>query len=373
MELTFNNVLHTMKPSASMAKGLQENGEVYNLAIGSPDIAPPKNVEELVTRFSHSPNFNYQPTKGSLKALSNLKNVVDPYNDQLNPSENIILVPGAKYGIYLALKSICNIGEEVLLIEPYWLSYPDICTSLQLQFSFWKEDIQVDKYHVEAFSQIVSAGNFKAVIVNNPINPSGYVFSNEEMKEMIKICAKKNVWILIDEVYKDLCFDSKANLHTSISGDNVIRVGSLSKSLSIPGFRAGYVLGSALFISKFNLLHQHIATSIHSLTNFIVGEIDVASYIKYTRLCATKYAERFLFAKTLLTKKGFKVIESHASFYLLMDVSSKFENGEAACDYYEKMNILMTPGIHYGLSSQSFVRICLTHPIDKLSTIFELL
>lgn len=371
MELTFNNVLQSMKPSASMAKGLQEKGEVYNLAIGSPDITPPKSIVELVATFSQNPNFNYQPTKGSVKALGNLKNLIDPNNEQLNPVENIILVPGAKYGIYLALKSICSIGDKVLLIEPYWLSYPDICTSLQLQYSFWKEDIQADNYNIDVFSALVSNGNFKAVVINNPINPSGFVFSNEEMQEMIKICAKKNVWLLIDEVYKDLCFDPNIHLHTSFAGNNVIRVGSLSKSLSIPGFRAGYVLGSSLFITKFNLLHQHIATSIHSLTNFIVSEIDIAIYKAYTRLCADTYADRFLFAKNKLTNKGFKVVESHASFYLLMDVSSKFETGDSACEHYEKSNILMTPGIHYGMSCQSFVRICLTHPIDTLSKIFS--
>ncbi len=373
MQLTFNNALNKIQPSASMAKGLQENGEVYNLAIGSPDIAPPTDIFELVSKYSLSPNFNYQPTKGSIKALTNLKNLIDPNNQNLNPTENIILVPGAKYGIYLALKSICNSGDEVLLVEPYWLSYPDICKSLQLKISFWKEDIKSNNYEIANVSEIILNGNLKAVIINNPINPSGYVFSNEEMKELIKICSEKSIWVIIDEVYKDLCFDTSLHLHNSIFEANVIRVGSLSKSLSIPGFRAGYVLGSSLFINRFNLLHQHIATSIHSLTNFIVSEIDGESYVGYTRSCSKVYEERYLFAKNVFQKKGFTILNSKASFYILVDVSSKFENGEAACDFYEKLNILMTPGINYGISCQSFVRICLTHSVERLSKIFELL
>lgn len=360
-----------MKPSASMAKGLTEGNNKHNLAVGSPDIPPPTQIYDLVKDFGKNPNFQYQPTKGGLETIKNVISLIDGTNELLNPNKNVILTPGAKYGIYLTLKTICNIGDSVLLIEPYWLSYTDICESLGLKTSFW-EPID-NNYSISDFELLIEKSTIRprAIIINNPINPSGYIFDKHTLELLIEYCNNNDIWVILDEVYKDLCFDTNANLHQNLFSNNLIRIGSFSKSLAIPGFRSGYILANETFISNFNLLHQHIATSINSLTAFVLRHINVDTYTDYTKKCSLIYKERYEASYNELLRKGYKPIKSDATFYMLFDVNNKFENGQIACDYFEKQGVLLTAGINYGKKFDNSIRICLTKERTLLTEIIS--
>ncbi len=371
--MTFNNHLKNISPSASMMKGLIDRDIKYNLAMGAPDIPPPGEVFEIIENFSRNPVFRYLPSKGSSKALLNLKTILLDNSDLVDPELNCILVPGAKYGIYLSLKTVCNPGDCVLLLEPYWLSYPEICKSLDLNYATIIPDPETGRYPVQSILSGLSGNRCRAIVLNNPVNPSGYIFTEEELNEVIEYCKVKNIWVIIDEVYKNLCFDRSLNLHTNLAGENIIRVGSLSKSLNLPGFRAGYVVGDEAFISLFDRVHQHIATCIHPLTDEIVSHITASTFQTFSGYCAEIYAGRYELAKSLLNSKGFKILESKASFYLMVDVSGKFANGNEASDYYEKHGISVTPGDNYGKSYRNFIRLCLTLPKEDLTKVLNLL
>lgn len=373
MSLRYNKALDSMKPSASMAKGLIEQRVDYNLAVGSPDLPPPAQVQDIVKEYATQPLYNYQPTKGSKAALANALKLIEGTDSAIDPDKNLVLVPGAKYGIYMVLKTICDAGDNVVLVQPYWLSYPDICLSLNLNYSSWSYDFEQADYDIAALEKLLSQTNPKAIVLNNPVNPSGYIFSNETIQQIISLCAKHNIWVILDEVYKDLCFDRSLQLHKDFQADNLVRVGSFSKSLSIPGFRAGYVLGSDTFISKLLLLHQHIATSISALTNYTLEKIDAEIYQAYADMCAKTYSQRFEVAYRALAAKSLTPLQGNASFYMMVDVSSKFQNGEQACEEYQNNNILVTPGIHYGSDYDNYIRLCLTVNKDELKKVTELL
>ena len=370
---SFNSILQNMKPSASMAKGLSEGKMLYNLAVGSPDIPPPSQINTLIEQFIHQPDFNYQPTKGGQKAIENLLKIVDPNNHSINPNNNVVIVPGAKYGIYLSLKTLCNIGDSVVMVEPYWLSYTDICYSLSLNPIFWRPNI--DNYQVNSLEKLIinQPKRPKVIIINNPINPSGYIFKDDELLEIIQLAKRLGIWVILDEVYKDLCFDPSRKLHSNFFDENLIRVGSFSKTLSIPGFRPGYVIGSNNFTKNFNLLHQHIATSIHSITAFILKNIDSEIYHNYTKQCSLIYKERYEFVFKSLIEKGYKPLKSEGTFYMLVDIENKFQDGSEACEKLEEKGIILTPGVNYGETFNNTVRICLTKDLDTFKKIIELI
>lgn len=369
----FNLLLNHMKPSASMSKGLIEGITKHNLAIGSPDIPPPNQIGKLINDFANNPDYQYQPTKGGIDTIKNVINLVDGTNEHLNPNKNVILTPGAKYGIYLSLKTVCDIGDHVILVEPYWLSYTDICESLGLTTSFW-EPIE-NNYTFNDLKLLIekSINRPRVVVINNPINPSGYIFDQKVLSSIINYCYSNDIWVILDEVYKDLCFDPNIKLHQNLFSNNLIRIGSFSKSLAIPGFRSGYILASEIFIANFNLLHQHIATSINSITGFVLRHLSLEIYIEYTKKCSFIYNKRYESCYNELLKKGYKPIKSDATFYMLFDVSNKFQNGQIACDYFEKQGILLTAGINYGKKFDNTVRICLTRETDILTQVIKTL
>jgi aspartate aminotransferase len=361
--MKFNSTLKNITPSASMSKGLSEVPVFANLAVGSPDILPPDEITNLCLEYSKNPNFSYGQTKGSVKALQNLHKLVFNANSYINPDKQISLCNGAKFGIYLTLKTICNPGDHVMLLQPYWLSYPDICKSLALFWSGFEYDFSTDSYKVDDLKQSLLLENSKVLLLNNPNNPSGKLLSLDFLVEMIDFCEKHEIWVVLDEVYKDLNFAKQSNIHENLQGDNLIRVGSLSKSMALAGMRIGYVQGSNNFIANFNLFNQHISTCINSLSMFLVENMSKFCYDSFSKYCAEIYNERFEMAQTILKQKGYYFLRSESSFYLLVKVTPRYKDIDTAIKSLEEKGIIVTQGEYYGEQFKDYFRVCLT--IDK--------
>jgi aspartate aminotransferase len=371
--MNFNTALNTIIPSASMSKGLREVPVFANLAVGSPDIKPPKEIQELCLEFAKNPNYAYGQTKGSNKALKNLHQLVFKANPNINPNTQISLCNGAKFGIYLTLKTVCNPNDHVMLLQPYWLSYPDICKSLGLQWSGFEYDFNIDAYNLDLLKQSLLKTNSKVLLLNNPNNPSGKLLSTDFLEKMIAFCQQNAIWVVLDEVYKDLNFAKQTNLNENLNAVNLIRVGSLSKSMALAGLRIGYVQGSESFINNFNLFNQHISTCINSLSMFLVENMSRECYDSFSKYCAETYKNRYETAKAVLKRKGYSFLESESSFYLLVKASPHYENIESAITGLEQKGIIVTQGVHYGDQFKEYFRVCLTMSKERLTQTLSML
>lgn len=364
--MIFNNSLKHITPSASMSKGLSEVPVFANLAVGSPDILPPDEILSLAKCFVQSPSYGYIPTKGSVKALNNLHQIVFHENPNINPQTEISLCSGAKYGIYLTLKTITNPQDHVMFLQPYWLSYPDICVSLNLNWTGFEYDFNSNSYDFEKLKQELIKKNTRVLLLNNPNNPIGQIFSNNQLHELILFCEKQEIWLVLDEVYKDMVFDLQEPLHEWIKSDIVIRVGSLSKSMSLPGMRLAYVQGNTAFIQNFNLFNQHISTCVNSFALYLLENLSKETYDGFTRYCSKVYKERFEIAKSILTNKGFQILNSEASFYMMVKVIPIYDNVHDCISDLESKGIIVTQGINYGNQFEDYIRVCLTLSKEKL-------
>lgn len=364
--MRFNNSLKHITPSASMSKGLSEIPVFANLAVGSPDIPPPNEIMNIAKVFVQSPNFGYTATKGSVKALNNLHRIVFHENPNINPQTEISLCSGAKYGIYLTLKTITNPQDHVMFLQPYWLSYPDICISLNLNWTGFEYDFNSKSYDFEKLKQELLNQNTKVLLLNNPNNPIGQLFTKKQLQDLILFCEKQEIWLVLDEVYKDLVFVLQEPLHEWIHSNTVIRVGSLSKSMSLPGMRLAYVQGSAEFIQNFNLFNQHISTCVNSFALFLLENLNKETYNRFTSFCSQVYKERFEIAESILKSKGFKVLKSEASFYMMVKVTTNYANTQECISILESKGIIVTQGINYGNQFEDYIRVCLTVTKDKL-------
>lgn len=361
-----------MQPSASMKAGLTGNDKpVTNLAIGVPDIQTPPEIIDILKAGADAWKLGYGPSKGTAKALHNLKKLAFAGEESIDPDANLQLVSGAKYGIYLSLKTICNVGDTVLLMQPYWLSYPEIVTSLGLNFQSWNPVVDnagnLDFSLIE-LEQLIKQYKATALMLNNPNNPSGKIFSKEWQMELNAILQKYDCWLLIDEVYRELVYDQAAVPEFTISGPNIVRVGSLSKSLSIPGLRLGYICGPKEMIDNADLFNQHIQTCINSLSSYLIENLDAGLFHSFVNKCAAIYKERFEVIERTFKGTKLKLLHSDASFYSLVDFGSYFPSGVQACDFLSSgLGIITVPGLPYGSNFDTYIRICLTLPSDVLS------
>ncbi len=364
--MIYNKILQTISSSASMMAGLGKLNSFFNLAIGSPDIPPPKELVDFLSTYPSRLNFNYMPSMASELARTNVLSIINNSfeSDDLN---KISLIPGAKYGVYNALKTVSNIGDRVLIIEPFWLSYPEIIKSLNLSYDSFYSDIQSLKFDFEGLKNKIIEYKPRILIINNPNNPLGSVFSNDELCTIIKFCSEKEIWVILDEVYKDLAYNYDY-LHSCLYFDNLIRVGSFSKSLSIPGLRLGYVFGPKEFIKKFNLLDQHISTSINSLSHLVAENLHILNYSMHIGILKREYKQRFSFFSNKLTQRDYEVVNIESGFYCLIK-SCKYANGSELKDYLLDKRILVTEGLAYGQSLKEYVRICLTLPLIELEKV----
>jgi aspartate aminotransferase len=361
--MKYSKVLEKMTGSASMKSGLNSAKDYTNLAIGSPDILPPKDLIDIIHGKISQLDFNYMPSKGSELARANLVRLINGVED--NPEiDRISLIPGAKYGIYNSLKTITNPGDKVLIIEPYWLSYPEIIKSLHLELATYEIDLTSLKLDIIHLINKIKQIRPRVIIINNPNNPLGSIIENSLLEEIIDFCVEAKVWVLLDEVYKDLTFTPQ-NLHVSLHQSNLIRVGSFSKSLSIPGLRLGYVLASPKFIDKFNILDQHITTSVNSLSHLVAENLNNINYSKHLLNICSEYCNRYVCFSERIRSIDCEIIKIESGFYCLVK-SPDFNSGAKFKEYLYTKKILVTEGIAYGSSLNKYIRVCLTAPINQL-------
>ncbi len=361
-----------------MKVGLTESKiPVTNLAIGVPDLKCPDEVVAVIQQAAAEFQFSYVPSKGSRKALLNLKNLLFKNESNILPEKNLLLVNGAKYGIYLSLKTICNDGDSVLAMQPYWLSYPEIIYSLGLKYHSCNPTIAASgtlDFDLSEIEKTVREKNITAFVLNNPNNPSGKVFELDWIVKLNSILKKYNCWLLIDEVYRELVFNRNKPNNFSIEDENIIRIGSLSKSLSIPGLRLGYIAASGIMIAQADLFNQHIETCVNSLSCYLMENLPEETFHTFTQNSSAIYRSRFEAVQKILAGSKLKMLLSEASFYVLVDFGSYFKSGGEACDFLSReLNIHAVPGLPYGNQFEQYIRICLTLPENMLVEKFQLI
>lgn len=367
---SFNKALELIEPSASMKLGLEaNNSSLLNLSIGIPDIKPPLEVGNWVEEFSKGGSFPYISSRGTLLARQNLSQILFGEGERPDPDTEIFLTAGAKFGIYLSLKTCASFGDEVVLMEPYWLSYPAMAQSLGLKVNLWKpavtESGELD-FSLDHFEEICKKGSPKALIFNNPNNPSGKVFDNDYIEKLIDICTRYACWLLVDEVYKHHVFSFRPTEFPKAA--NVIRIGSLSKSLSLPGLRLGYVTGPKNFIEKADLLSQHVLTCITPISNFVAEKLTDNLFLNFIKSSVQVYSDRYDRFCSIFTDSFF-ILKSAASFYVL--VKSKGPISESVTEHLaSQFGIISTPGSAYGEMFTDFARICLTVDSSVLESKF---
>ena len=366
--MKYNSILSTIEPSASMKTGLGIHKSDYiNLAIGIPDIETPLEIKNILAEISKNDNYSYIPTRGTENALNNLINVV-LNSDEAITEENVSLVSGAKFGIFLSLKTVTNPGDTVVVIEPYWLSYPDICKILGLNIVVWRPKIVNDNliYDFDDLENLISSKSLVGIIINQPNNPAGTNFKEDEVSQITEYFKEINGFVLFDEVYKDFMYYSNPIYNFDYS--TVIRIGSLSKSLSLTGLRTGYIVGGLEFISAFTLFNQHISTCTNSLSNAILERITKTCFNNHIAILKEVYRQRYELLKSKLKDTELRLIESQGTFYALVNFSAYFNSGEEAVYFLrDELNTLTTSGSHYGKTFEKYVRICLSVDESSLS------
>ena len=350
--------LNTLKPSASMeiariAAEMSKSGlPVSSLSIGDTHFPPPFNIYEKIKNISSSYS-HYTVGQGIVE----LREEISFYNKKIYNTNEIIITPGLKQGLYYVLQALDE--KKVCVLEPAWLGYKAIATMAG------KNYLPINRYTEDWLDQLKSL-DFDILIICSPNNPDGKILSSNEINELVQISSLKNAWIITDEIYDVYDYREVVapNPIKKIHGlDKVIVGNGLSKSHAMTGFRLGYIMArNSALIQKINILHQNIATCAPAISQYL--SFGFSDYKK----CITQFSDyykdnRDRVMELLPLSIPFK---PDGGFYYFIDLERYGikDAGKFCKLLLEKSHIAVIPGDAYGIGFNSYIR--LSFSVDKL-------
>ncbi|MGG1675171.1 pyridoxal phosphate-dependent aminotransferase [Neobacillus sp. NRS-1170] len=312
------------------AKELKEKGEdVIGLGAGEPDFNTPKHILDAAVESMNVGYTKYTPSAG-LPALKNaiIKKFEQDQGLTYKPNE-IIVANGAKHALYTLFQVILNDGDEVIIPTPYWVSYPEQ-VKLAGGVPVYIEGFEENQFKITPEQLLKAITNkTKAVIINSPSNPTGVLYTAEELLELGKICLEENILIVSDEIYEKLVYGgvkhvSIAELSPELKEQTIV-INGVSKSHSMTGWRIGYAAGNKKIIEAMTNLASHSTSNPTTTAQYA----SIAAYngpqepVEEMRQAFEKRLE--IIYDKLVAIPGFTCVKPQGAFYLYPNVKAAAE------------------------------------------------
>jgi len=352
---------------AHKARERKKNGErIISLGIGEPDFDVPQDIITATIEALKNGFYKYSDPQGILSLRTAIAEKLKTENNIPVGPEQIIVTPGAKAAIFIALMTLLEDGDEVINFTPSYVSYvPQIkiaeYASKVINFPLNKKDLSID---FDKLKKTITKKT-KAILFNTPHNPTGKMFSREEVERLKDIALKNEIYIISDEIYELLNFSGDTHYSpASIEElkDWVITVNGFSKPFSMTGWRIGYLVLPKHLMEKAVKLQHHINTN----TNTFIqkgAEVAVRSDAPHLKEYNNKIKNRLEIFKQFLetNKKYVSCTLPTATFYCWLDITSlNMTSNQFARKLVETKGVATTPGLAFGESWDNFVRIALT-------------
>ncbi|BAK17110.1 aspartate/tyrosine/aromatic aminotransferase [Solibacillus silvestris StLB046] len=364
MKQLLANRVKTLTPSSTLAitakaKELKEQGiDVIGLGAGEPDFNTPENILNAAKKSMDAGLTKYTPA-GGLPALK--KAIIDKLardNNLTYKANEIIVGVGAKHVLYTLFQVILNEGDEVIIPIPYWVSYPEQ-VKLAGGVPVYVEGTQEQNFKITA-QQLRNAvtEKTKAVIINSPSNPSGMIYTKEELAELAQVAEEMDILIVSDEIYEKLVYNGVEHYSIAEVSDAVksrtIVVNGVAKSHSMTGWRIGYAAGDATIIKAMTDLASHSTSNATTTAQYATIEAYNGSQDTVEKMRKAFESRLEAIFPKLAAIPGVKVLKPQGAFYLLPDVSETAEKtGYTSVDDFvsallTEANVAVIPGSGFG-------------------------
>lgn len=366
---------------STKVKALKKQGiEVTSLSIGEPDFFTPEKVKLAGINAIKENKTKYDAASGLIELKEAIIDKLKRDNNLSYQVNEIVVTSGAKHAITNALMAILNPGEEVIIPKPFWTSYPEMVKLINGQpiFVDTKEENSFKLQADELLEHISSKS--KAIFITNPSNPTGAVYSKEELESIVKICIENNIYILADEIYEKIIFNSDFTSIASLSDQAkaiTITINGLSKSASMTGWRLGYTASSKALASAMSAIQGHLVSHPSTITQWAAIEAIKNCESDTQAMVDTYRNRRDEVIKMFETIEDLSIIKPEGAFYTFINISKLkpyFEGAESLsleiCNVLlDKYRLAIVPGIAFGLDD--YVRITYAADMDTIKTGIE--
>jgi aspartate aminotransferase len=375
----------SLTPSATLAitakaKELKAAGyDVIGLGAGEPDFNTPQHIIDAAVKAMNEGHTKYTPS-GGLPALKTeiIKKFAKDQQLHYEPSEIIVCV-GAKHALYTLFQVILDEGDEVIIPTPYWVSYPEQ-VKLAGGVPVYVEGLEENEFKITP-EQLKAAitKRTKAVIINSPSNPTGMIYTEEELKALGEVCLEHDILIVSDEIYEKLVYGnakhvSIAQLSPELKAQTII-INGLSKSHSMTGWRIGYAAGDKEIIKAMTDLASHSTSNPTSIAQYAA----IAAYSgpqEPVEEMRQAFEERLniIYGK-LVQIPGFTCVKPQGAFYLFPNAREAAQMAgyntvdEFVAALLEEAKVALVPGSGFGAPDN--VRLSYATSLDILENAVE--
>lgn len=361
-----------------IASILRAKGEpLIHLGGGEPKSKAPLDAIIAANAVLNSAEVRYTPADG-IPAMKQaiIRYTEEFYGRKVEP-ENVIASSGAKQSLMVALQTILNPQEEVIFPAPYWVSYPEmvkLCGGIPVPVyaedgSFYPR-LQDIEQRVTSYT--------KAIIINSPNNPTGAMYSEQFISDIVQFCEKKGIYLIMDDIYHRLLFDGKRPLNCYkyakdfSENSKLIVVNGISKQYSMTGFRIGWAVASKKIISVMTNIqgHQTSGPSVVMQKAAIGAMNGVQSFVENLRL--TLENNRNVLMDRLNGFEGVYAPKPDGTFYCFADFSHYMKDSKKLSYFLlDKVRVITVPGVEFGLDGWLRLSTCgsikeITEGIDRM-------
>jgi len=332
------------------AKALEEEGKkIIHLEVGEPDFKPPKEVKTALEEVYDKGYGKY----GSPKGITELRKILS--KESTVDIENIMICPGARFAVYLAITTLLNPGDEIIVIEPAWPAYKDCALNAGVKVRTIKTTLETR--WLPSVDQINNAinENTKMIVLNYPNNPTGTMLPDEStdtegvtipslFDRIIQTAKEHNLYVLSDEIYSEYKQILEGTSVLSFGYKKSIVTKSFSKSHAMTGFRVGYVIADPSIIEKMSKLQALSLTNVSEPIQYVALQALKADTSENTKIINSRLQALFHIAKDI----GLEFIEPDGAMYLF--AKTKYKNFDAT-KFSEKLlehGVAIAPGEGFG-------------------------
>ena len=344
---------------------LRAKGEpVIHLGGGEPKSMPPIDAIVTAAQLLCTGEVRYTPADGIPALKKAVIRYTEEFYDRRVEPENVICSGGAKQAIMVALQAILNPQEEVMYPAPYWVSYPEmakLCGGIGVPV--YAEDGTFYP-RIQDFEQKVGSYT-RAVIINSPNNPTGAMYPESFIKDIVEFCEQRDLWLIMDDIYHRLVFDGKRPINCYkyakdlSENSKLIVINGVSKQYAMTGFRLGWAIANKQLIRVMTNIQSHQTSGPSAIVQHAaVGALNgIQSSVESLR--QTLENNRNVLLARLKAFSGVHVTVPDGTFYCFADFSAYEKNStKLSQKLLDEVRVLVMPGIEFGLEGHLRISYC---------------
>ena len=341
--------------------------DVVDFTLGDPDIPTPLPICEAAINAAKAGHTRYAPNAGLPELRDTIAKQVSKESGIAYEAANVAVTVGATEAVYLSFMACINSGDEVIILAPYWVQYENIVKLLggkPVIIDTFKEDFEPD---VKTIHKAIT-DKTKALVVNSPNNPSGYIYKDSFLKELAELVIANHITIFDDEAYRSLVYEQEFPPITKYcSKEDVVIINSFSKQFAMTGWRVGYVIGEEDFIKEVIKFQQNIAVCVATPNQYAAIEAmsHADQYARGIKEVFTKRRETLVRELNKIDKISYQAPQG--TFYAFIDISKTGKDSKSFCfELLEKEHVAVIPGVAFGDAFDNYIRLAFTLNEDKI-------